>query len=94
MRRAGESPSANRVFYMAVPPSVLPDACRSVGNAGFARCGARDGWARVVVEKPFGHDRASSDALAVELPAGPVRHLPVVRALPLHDNVRGPDYYH
>ena len=40
----------NRVFYLAVPPSVFEEIVEHVGN----RRGA--GWTRIVVEKPFGHD--------------------------------------
>ncbi|KAA8495792.1 Glucose-6-phosphate 1-dehydrogenase 2, chloroplastic [Porphyridium purpureum] len=46
---------SNRLFYLAVPPSVFEDACHSIHRA--AR-GAK-GWTRVIVEKPFGRDLAS-----------------------------------
>jgi glucose-6-phosphate 1-dehydrogenase len=68
MRATGGYP-ANLLFYLAVPPSVFLDVSRAIGAAGFVRCAAEDPWSRVVIEKPFGHDRASSDALTSELAA-------------------------
>jgi glucose-6-phosphate 1-dehydrogenase len=62
-----ESGQANRFYYLAVPPAVFLDTARSIGSAGLVRCGGRDPWTRVVVEKPFGRDRASSDALTQDL---------------------------
>ncbi len=57
----------NRLFYLAIPPSVFLDVARAIGNAGFVYCGDRTPWSRVVIEKPFGEDRDSSDALVHEL---------------------------
>ena len=51
---------ANRVFYMAVPPAVVGMIVKGLGQAGLA--GDRD-RARIVVEKPFGHDLPSAAAL-------------------------------
>ena len=47
----------NRVFYLALPPQVFPVAIERLGAAGLA---SSDGWVRLVVEKPFGHDRESA----------------------------------
>ncbi len=47
----------NRVFYLAVPPSVFEEIVEHVGN----RRGA--GWTRIVAEKPFGHDLATARRL-------------------------------
>jgi glucose-6-phosphate 1-dehydrogenase len=52
----------NRVFYLALPPSVFPTAIRGLGEAGLATA---PGWNRLVIEKPFGRDLES----AVELNA-------------------------
>ena len=49
------------VFYLEIPPFLFG---RVVG--GLSQAGLLDG-ARVVVEKPFGHDLASARALAAEL---------------------------
>ncbi len=40
----------NRLFYLAVPPSVFEEIVEHVGS----RRGA--GWTRIIAEKPFGHD--------------------------------------
>jgi glucose-6-phosphate 1-dehydrogenase len=43
--------------YLAIPPGLFETVVRQLGEAGCARRG------RVVVEKPFGHDLASAQAL-------------------------------
>ncbi len=43
----------NRLFYLALPPSVFDDTVVAINDAGL--CAEEDGWSRVVVEKPFGH---------------------------------------
>jgi glucose-6-phosphate 1-dehydrogenase len=58
---------ANRLFYMAIPPSVFTDVAHAIGAAGMIRCGICDPWSRIVIEKPFGRDRASSDAMVNEM---------------------------
>jgi glucose-6-phosphate 1-dehydrogenase len=50
----------NRVFYLALPPSYFPEAIRGIGQTGLSRSG---GWVRIVIEKPFGRDLASSRSL-------------------------------
>jgi glucose-6-phosphate 1-dehydrogenase len=62
----GEGP-VNRLFYMAVPPTVFLEAANALGNSGLVACGSGREWSRIVVEKPFGHDRASSDVLVGEM---------------------------
>jgi glucose-6-phosphate 1-dehydrogenase len=52
----------NRLYYLAVPPSALPTLIEQLGK----RRGA-EGWTRVIVEKPFGHDRQSARELNEEL---------------------------
>jgi len=57
----------NRIFYLALPPKLYLPTARMIGQADLAserRSG--NGWVRLVVEKPFGRDRAS----AVELDRG------------------------
>ncbi|NIA14109.1 MAG: glucose-6-phosphate dehydrogenase [Nitrospiraceae bacterium] len=64
----GDGP-ANRAFYMAIPPFLFLPVASAIGDAGLVACGegATDGWSRVVIEKPFGADRESSDALVSEM---------------------------
>jgi glucose-6-phosphate 1-dehydrogenase len=49
------------MHYLAIPPSLFGSVCKSLGEAGVA-----DG-ARVVIEKPFGHDLESARALNAEI---------------------------
>lgn len=54
----------NRLFYLAVPPELYPLIGAGLTGAGLSReeeGGA--GWARLVVEKPFGHDLESAREL-------------------------------
>jgi glucose-6-phosphate 1-dehydrogenase len=51
---------AHRIFYMATPPSMLSEIPKYLGRAGLARDRKR---ARIVVEKPIGHDLESARAL-------------------------------
>lgn len=58
----GPDTAENRVFYMSIPPFLFLQVADTMHAAGLE---ARpDGaWSRVVIEKPFGRDRTSSDAL-------------------------------
>jgi glucose-6-phosphate 1-dehydrogenase len=49
------------LFYLEVPPSLFSTVVGGLGQAGLA------GNARVVIEKPFGHDLSSALALNAEL---------------------------
>ena len=55
----------NRIFYLATPPEADPTIVKFLGEQALAR--PENGWARVVVEKPFGHDLESGKALNEEL---------------------------
>ena len=48
----------NRVYYLAVPPVAVGEIVDDLG-----RRRTKEGWARLVVEKPFGHDRGSAREL-------------------------------
>lgn len=54
---------SNRLFYFAIPPSVFVEAGSSLKSKAMT-C---SGWNRIVVEKPFGRDSASSAELSREL---------------------------
>ncbi|ELR16838.1 glucose6-phosphate dehydrogenase, C-terminal domain containing protein [Acanthamoeba castellanii str. Neff] len=56
---SGSQP-ANRIFYMAIPPSIFLDVAKAIQPAAMSKTG----WNRVIVEKPFGHDLDSSRALS------------------------------
>jgi len=54
----------NRLFYLATPPGAFADVVRSLDGSGLGRAG--DGgapWARVIIEKPFGHSLDDAWAL-------------------------------
>jgi glucose-6-phosphate 1-dehydrogenase len=51
----------NRIFYLAVPPTVYETTARMLGRVGLT--GQRKGWSRIVVEKPFGRDLDTAIAL-------------------------------
>ncbi|MBN2127844.1 MAG: glucose-6-phosphate dehydrogenase [Sedimentisphaerales bacterium] len=63
MRDVEESRRTNRFYYLAIPPSVFLDVAHAIGNAGLISCSKDEPWSHVVVEKPFGNDRQSSDEL-------------------------------
>jgi glucose-6-phosphate 1-dehydrogenase len=48
----------NRVYYLAVPPRAIATIGEELGKRR-----RTDGWTRLIVEKPFGHDRASAREL-------------------------------
>ena len=50
--------AGNRVYYLAVPPGAMPMIVRELGERRSAA-----GWARLIVEKPFGWDLASAQEL-------------------------------
>jgi len=53
----------NRIFYLSIPPSIFTDVARCASQAA----SAREGWTRVIVEKPFGKDSESFNELSKEL---------------------------
>ena len=54
----------NRVFYLALPPDVVPIAMERLDQVGLLKS---HGWVRVVFEKPFGHDFHSARQLNTTL---------------------------
>jgi len=65
--------AGNRLFYLAVPPTLYPEIVNQLDRAGLAapgdrrRSGSKRGWTRVIVEKPFGSDLESARTLNREL---------------------------
>jgi glucose-6-phosphate 1-dehydrogenase len=51
----------NVVFHLAVPPALFETIVERLNWSGLAR--SPEGWRRIVVEKPFGQDRASARRL-------------------------------
>jgi len=62
-KRVGEAigDAKRPVFYLEIPPSLFATVVRGLGEAGVTKN------ARVVIEKPFGHDLESAKALNAEL---------------------------
>jgi len=61
-RRRKEKPfDGNAIFYLAVADRFFQPAIDELGNAGLLK--EDDGWRRVIIEKPFGHDWPSAKAL-------------------------------
>ncbi len=57
----------NRLFYLAVPPTLYPRIVEELGRAGLHQSGV--GWTRVIIEKPFGRDRQSAHELNEQIHA-------------------------
>src|SRR4051812_33123296 len=61
--------NGNRLFYLATPPSFYEEISQGLGNAGLVRRQEiysdprANGWNRIVIEKPFGHDLESAQHL-------------------------------
>src|SRR5262249_37411007 len=45
----------NRVYYFAVPPSAIESLVMEIAGRR-----EREGWVRLIIEKPFGHDLESA----------------------------------
>ncbi len=54
----GRGTRGNRVYYFAVPPDAMPTIVRELGERRQA-----EGWVRLIIEKPFGHDLTSAREL-------------------------------
>jgi len=63
----------NLLFHLAVPPGFFARICARLDAVGLAASNDGDGeqpsggWRRVIIEKPFGEDRASARALHEDL---------------------------
>ena len=50
--------AGNRLYYLAVPPAAFETIVNELGERR-----STEGWIRLIVEKPFGHDRDSAHRL-------------------------------
>jgi glucose-6-phosphate 1-dehydrogenase len=57
----------NRLFYLSTPPSVFPKIIAQLKRAKLDPDHNYKGWTRIIVEKPFGIDLASAQALQSEV---------------------------
>lgn len=53
----------NRIFYLALPPFLFETAVKFIRE----ECWPENGYTRVIVEKPFGHDLQSAKALGSQV---------------------------
>jgi glucose-6-phosphate 1-dehydrogenase len=58
--------TANVLFYLAVAERFFGPVIEQLGQAGLTRQ-SEAAWRRVIVEKPFGHDLASAEALNAQI---------------------------
>jgi glucose-6-phosphate 1-dehydrogenase len=53
----------NRLYYLATPPGTFPVIVSCLAAAGLNRPRSPDAFVRIVIEKPYGHDRSSAASL-------------------------------
>ena len=54
----------NKLFYLAVPPQLYETICKNLAASGLTvPCDDRNGWTRVLVEKPFGNNLKTAKKL-------------------------------
>lgn len=59
--------NVNRLFYFAVPPVLFSPISKCIGSSNLNFSSTDKEWSRVIIEKPFGRDRKSSDQLMGEI---------------------------
>jgi glucose-6-phosphate 1-dehydrogenase len=57
------NPKHRRLAYLATAPGLFLPTVQGLGHAGMIPDPKAEGWLRVVIEKPFGHDLASAQEL-------------------------------
>jgi glucose-6-phosphate 1-dehydrogenase len=58
----------NRLFYLSIPPGLYVPVVRHLGEAGLNHENTDGwGWSRLIIEKPFGRDTATSNELTHEI---------------------------
>ncbi len=63
---------ANKLFYLAIPPELYTGIFSQLAMSGLVKPCAddpaqREGWTRLIVEKPFGNDLRTAEALDMQL---------------------------
>lgn len=55
---------SNKLFYLSVPPNLYEMICTNISRSGLSvPCGGADGFARILIEKPFGKDLKTAQDL-------------------------------
>jgi glucose-6-phosphate 1-dehydrogenase len=57
----------NRIYYFSIPPAGVAELAGRLGTEGLCHSANPDGFRRLVVEKPFGHDLRSARELNTAL---------------------------
>lgn len=65
LKKLEEKLDGNALFYLALPPQFFDEAAISLGAAGLHR--EKNGWRRLIIEKPFGWDLESAQQLRKHL---------------------------
>ena len=65
IERSRPQASRNRLFYLAIPPSVFETTIEHLSSTGIAprMLDAKPPWTRVIIEKPFGRDLETAHKL-------------------------------
>lgn len=58
-------PSGNRIYHLAILPELYTAVVENLGNSHLNH--SPDGWTRIMIEKPFGHDEKSAQELNNQL---------------------------
>ncbi|MFA6408287.1 MAG: glucose-6-phosphate dehydrogenase [Candidatus Paceibacterota bacterium] len=54
----------NKIFYFAVAPGFYRSIIEDMSLSGLSEgCSQEDGWTRIIIEKPFGHDGVEAERL-------------------------------
>ncbi|MBX3082619.1 MAG: glucose-6-phosphate dehydrogenase [Anaerolineae bacterium] len=64
-----ENEASNRLYYLSVAPNHYPTIVRKLSAQNMADEDNGHGWRRIVIEKPFGYDLATAQALNHEVHA-------------------------
>jgi len=67
IKKVNNQKNVNRLFYLAVPPLLFSSIATCLGKNKLTFPDDHNIWSRVIIEKPFGRDRKSSDKLMSEL---------------------------
>jgi len=59
----GHSTEGNRLYYIATPPEVYASITEQIGVSSLTTNKLENAWARIIIEKPFGHDAQSAHEL-------------------------------
>lgn len=59
---------SNKLLYLAVPPHLYSNILGKIHDSGLSiPCGGKDGFSRVLIEKPFGNDLKTAKGLDLQL---------------------------